>query len=130
MGLQVEDSPPLPAGPVPSVTAAEAHQLSELSNKAGDKLAAYPDKPPPELSAHAKMQKAHKKAQQPESRAEKDLRRLTKAKEQVVVLENSLRETRDQLKLANEEHKSALAKLQAEKDQPLSQQASLKICDL
>eukprot|EP00959_Pyramimonas_sp_CCMP1952_P268926 5623148-Pyramimonas_sp.AAC.1 len=75
-------SPPLPVGPVPSVAAAEARQLSELSNKAGDKLAAQrydlmaknleaADKPPPELSAHAQMQKAHKEVQQLESRAEK-----------------------------------------------------------
>eukprot|EP00959_Pyramimonas_sp_CCMP1952_P341253 7148977-Pyramimonas_sp.AAC.1 len=112
-------SPPLPAGPVLAVTAAEARQLSELSYKAGDKVAAQrydlmakhleaADKPPPELSAHAQMQKAHRDVQQLESRAEKDLQRLTKSEEHVGELELSLRETRDRLKLADEEYKSAL----------------------
>ncbi|CAK0873817.1 unnamed protein product, partial [Prorocentrum cordatum] len=131
----------LPCGPVPSVAAAEARQLSELSNKAGDKLAAQrydlmakhleaADKPPPELSAHAQMQKAHKEVQQLESRAKKDLQRLTKAEEHVAELELSLRETRDRLKLADEEYKSALVTLQAAKVEPQMQTATLKLGDL
>eukprot|EP00959_Pyramimonas_sp_CCMP1952_P229108 4790639-Pyramimonas_sp.AAC.1 len=59
------------------------------------------DKPPPELSAHAQIQKAHRDVQQLESRAEKDLQRLTKAKEHVAELELSLREARGRLKLAD-----------------------------
>eukprot|EP00959_Pyramimonas_sp_CCMP1952_P144948 3034417-Pyramimonas_sp.AAC.1 len=73
------------------------------------------------------MQKAHKEVQQLESRAEKGLQRLTKAKEHVVELELLLRGARDRLKLADDEYKSALVKLQAAKVEPQKQSATLKL---
>ncbi|CAK0876269.1 unnamed protein product, partial [Prorocentrum cordatum] len=73
-------------------------------------------RPAPAPSVHAQMQKAHDDVQQWEHKAEMDLQRLARAKEQALEFEKALRESWDHLHAADDVFKFPIAKLKSDQE--------------
>ncbi|CAK0886714.1 unnamed protein product, partial [Prorocentrum cordatum] len=119
-GKGVAGQPPLPTGPVPNLSLAEAKQLSELSQKAGDLVTfkRYSDlvkhlenaqKPPPAVSPQAKLQQADSAVKKLEKKLEADLARMLRLQNDLEGATTKMHETKSALAKADQDYKNALA---------------------
>ncbi|CAK0904509.1 unnamed protein product [Prorocentrum cordatum] len=135
-------TPPLPVGPAPAITAAEAKALGESLQKAGDVGAAakYLDMAkhleaaakPVVVSDHTRRQQAHSMVRKLEKQMEQQLGRVTRLREQLVEAEASLRSLRVHLDQADLDYKQTLAALQGppQPTEERTQSISFKLEDL
>ncbi|CAK0833373.1 unnamed protein product, partial [Prorocentrum cordatum] len=116
----VAGQPPLPTGPVPNLSLAEAKQLAELSQKAGDSAAfkRYSDlakhlenaqKPPPAVSPQTKLQQADSAVKKLEKKLEADLARMLRFQNDLEDATTKMHETKAALAKADQDYKNALA---------------------